>query len=55
MRVRGRITEISEDRARVSMTLEVNGNVCATGEGLFIAVKKGILHSTDGIDVLGIL
>lgn len=41
MKVRGEVTEISEDRARVSMTLEVNGNVCASGEGLFIAVKEG--------------
>tara|TARA_B100002052_G_scaffold268326_1_gene266884 strand:+ start:547 stop:1062 length:516 start_codon:yes stop_codon:yes gene_type:complete len=41
MKVRGEVTEISEGRARVSMTLEVNGNVCATGEGLFIAVKEG--------------
>ena len=37
MRVQGEVTEISKDRAKVRMVLEVNGNVCATGEGLFIA------------------
>ena len=41
MRVQGEVTEINKDRAKVRMVLEVNGNVCATGEGLFIAVKEG--------------
>ena len=35
------VSELSEDRAKVEMTLEANGKICATGEGLFVAVKKG--------------
>ena len=39
--IQARITEIKEDRAEVSMTLSSNEKVCATGEGLFVAVKEG--------------
>ena len=39
--VRAEITEISDDRAKVSMTLSAAEKVCATGEGLFVAVKEG--------------
>ena len=35
------VNELSEDRASVEMTLEANGKICATGEGLFVAVKEG--------------
>ena len=35
------VRELSEDRANVEMTLEANGKICATGEGLFVAVKEG--------------
>ena len=35
------VSELSEDRANVEMTLEANGKICATGEGLFVAVKEG--------------
>ena len=35
------VSELSEDRANVEMTLEANGKICATGEGLFVAVKQG--------------
>ena len=35
------VNELSEDRANVEMTLEANGKICATGEGLFVAVKEG--------------
>ena len=34
-------TEVLEDRVRVSLTLEAEGKVCATGNGLFVAVKEG--------------
>ena len=39
--VKAEITEISDDRARVGMTLSAGGKICATGEGLFVAVKEG--------------
>ena len=35
------VRELSEDRANVEMTLEANGKICATGEGLFVAVQEG--------------
>jgi acyl-coenzyme A thioesterase PaaI-like protein len=35
------IEELLEDRANVKMTLTANGKVCATGKGLFVAVKEG--------------
>ena len=35
------IVEIVEERVKVSMTLSAEGKVCATGEGLFVAVKEG--------------
>ena len=41
MLIQARITEIKDDRAQVSMTLSSNEKVCATGEGLFVAVKEG--------------
>ena len=37
----GRVEEISEDRATISMTMTAAGKVCATGSGLFVAVKEG--------------
>ena len=39
--VTGEVLEIEEDRAKVMMSLSANGKVCATGEGLFVAVKEG--------------
>ncbi|MEL0331151.1 MAG: PaaI family thioesterase [Candidatus Poseidoniales archaeon] len=39
--VTSQITEILDDRVRVKLTLEAGGNVCATGSGLFVAVKEG--------------
>jgi acyl-coenzyme A thioesterase PaaI-like protein len=39
--VKGEVVEIGEDRASVMMSLSADGKVCATGEGLFVAVKKG--------------
>jgi len=35
------IEELFEDRAKVKMTLTANDKICATGEGLFVAVKEG--------------
>jgi len=39
--VKGEVTEIRDDRANVKMSLSADGEVCATGEGLFVAVKEG--------------
>ena len=39
--VKGEVTEIGDDRANVEMSLSADGEVCATGEGLFVAVKEG--------------
>ena len=41
LRVTSEIVEIGEDRAKVSMALSAEGKICATGEGLFVAVKEG--------------
>ena len=41
LRVTGEVTEINEGRANVRMTLVAEDKVCATGEGLFVAVKEG--------------
>lgn len=39
--VRSQIESIEGDRVEVSLTLEANGKICATGSGLFVAVKEG--------------
>lgn len=39
--LRAKITQSSDDRATVTGTLEAGGRVCATCEGLFVAVKEG--------------
>ena len=39
--VSSKILEIGEGRAKVGMALSAEGKVCATGEGLFVAVKEG--------------
>jgi len=36
-----RIVDSQDDRATVECTLEADGKVCATGRGLFVAVKPG--------------
>jgi len=33
--------EIGEDRVNIRMELKAGGKVCATGKGLFVAVKEG--------------
>ena len=35
------IDDLQDDRAKVSMTLTAEGKICATGYGLFVAVKEG--------------
>jgi len=39
--LRAKIVESSDDRARVQGTLEAGGKVCATCDGLFVAVQEG--------------
>lgn len=39
--LRARVASSSEDRATVHATLEARGKVCATCEGVFVAVKPG--------------
>ena len=39
--ITGEVIEIGEDRAKVMMSLSADGDLCATGEGLFVAVKDG--------------
>ena len=41
LQLRASVTEISDDRARVSATLEADGQVTARCEGLFVAVQEG--------------
>ena len=35
------VEELFEDRAKIKMTLKAEDKVCATGSGLFVAVKEG--------------
>ncbi len=39
--LRAKVTEAGDDRAKVTGTLEAGGKICATCEGLFIAVREG--------------
>ncbi|MCS5686208.1 MAG: hypothetical protein NZ654_13275, partial [Acidimicrobiales bacterium] len=41
LQISSEIEEISEGRAKVLMSLRAGDEVCATGEGLFVAVKEG--------------
>ena len=41
LRISSEIEEIGEGRAKVLMSLRAGDEVCATGEGLFVAVKEG--------------
>lgn len=41
LKVTSQIKELSGDRVEVELLLEANGKVCATGSGLFVAVKEG--------------
>ena len=35
------VSELDDDRANVTMTLEANGKICATGAGQIVAVMEG--------------
>ncbi len=39
--LRAKVVESTEDRAKVTGTLEAGGKICATCEGLFVAVREG--------------
>jgi len=39
--VNAKVVNLLEDRATITMELLAEGKVCATGEGLFVAVKEG--------------
>jgi len=39
--VTSQITEIDGDKVKVDLLLEANGKICASGDGLFVAVKEG--------------
>ena len=39
--LRAKVVELGADRARIAGTLEAGGKVCATCDGLFVAVKEG--------------
>ena len=39
--VTSQITEIEGNKVKVELLLEANGKICASGEGLFVAVKEG--------------
>lgn len=41
LKLKSRVLALQEDRAEVIIELKVNGKTCATGRGLFIAVKEG--------------
>ena len=39
--LRAKLVEVTDDRARISGTLEAGGKVTATCDGLFVAVREG--------------
>ena len=39
--LKARVVESTADRAKIAGTLEAGGKVCATCEGVFVAVKEG--------------
>ncbi|MFQ3316966.1 MAG: PaaI family thioesterase [Candidatus Poseidoniales archaeon] len=41
LKVTSQIKELSDDRVEIELLLEANDKVCATGSGLFVAVKEG--------------
>ena len=44
------VEELFEDRAKIKMTLTAEDKVCATGSGLFVAVKRAILLIIGGLE-----
>ena len=41
LHVLAEVEDLQDDRASIKMTLTAEGKVCATGKGLFVAVKEG--------------
>ena len=41
LKLKSRVLALQEDRAEVIIELKADGKTCATGRGLFIAVKEG--------------
>ncbi len=41
LHITSQVESISDDRAEISMLLMAEGKVCASGKGLFVAVKEG--------------
>ena len=41
LKLKSRVLALQEDRAEVIIELKANGKTCATGRGLFVAVKEG--------------
>ncbi len=41
LEITSQVESIDGDRAEISMVLTANGDVCAQGDGLFVAVKEG--------------
>lgn len=39
--ITSQITEIDGNKVKVELLLEANGKICASGEGIFVAVKEG--------------
>ena len=41
LHVTSKVANLGEDRAEIEMELSAAGKICATGKGLFVAVKEG--------------
>ncbi len=41
LKLQSRVLALQDDRAEVIIELKANGKTCATGRGLFVAVKEG--------------
>ena len=41
LEVRSRVLVLEDDRAEVMLELKADGETCATGRGLFVAVREG--------------
>jgi len=39
--ITSQISEVDGDKVRVELLLEAGGKICASGKGLFVAVKEG--------------
>jgi len=39
--ITSKVEKIEKNSVEVSLKLEADGNTCATGEGLFVAVREG--------------